>query len=231
MKIWELNRSKDIVSKDTLRTQIRKYILDNINNGTFRPGERIVETKLAKELNVSQAPVREAILELSVMGLLEERPYSGTIVRKLTAEDIEDIYNTRAFIEEYAVKRAAKRITEEQLQAFLPIFEEMEAAVQNHDTEAFMAADVRFHALVMDAAQSNALKRVWEILRMGEWTALTLQATSRSLKELMDDHKVIYQHISNHADHSAGAAMFLHIKNFTNELIAYISKQEEQPEQ
>ena len=42
---------------------------------------------------VSQAPVREAILELAAMGLLEERPYSGSFVRKLTAEDIEDIYN------------------------------------------------------------------------------------------------------------------------------------------
>ena len=193
----------------------------------FKPGERIVETKLARELNVSQAPVREAILELTVMGLLERRPYSGTIVRDLTAEDIEDIYNTRAFIEQYAAKRAAKRVTDEQLKAFERILEEMEIAVKNGCTKDFMAADIQFHELVMDNAQSNALKQIWKILCMGEWTALTLQATSRSLEELLYDHKMIYQYLASRSDHSAGSAMFLHIKNFTNELVAYISKQEE----
>jgi DNA-binding GntR family transcriptional regulator len=216
------------LKKDTMRSQIKKYIQDCIKEGTFKPGQRILETGLAKELNVSQAPVREAMLELAVMGLLEERPYSGTFVRKLTAEDIEDIYNTRAFIEEYAAKRAAKRITPEQLQAFLPIFEQMEAAVRNSDAEEFKAADVRFHELVMDAAGSKALKRAWKVLQMGEWTSFTLQATRRSLTELLEEHKIIYRHLESGSDHSAGAVMFLHIKNFTNELVEYIQKQEEQ---
>lgn len=103
------------VIKGTLRKEIRRYIQEQIASGRFQAGDRIVETQLAKELDVSQAPVREAILELAAMGLLEERPYSGTFVRKLTAEDIEDIYNTRAFIDEYAARQAAKRITDEQL--------------------------------------------------------------------------------------------------------------------
>jgi DNA-binding GntR family transcriptional regulator len=218
------------VHKNTMRTQIKKYIQDCIKKGIYKPGDRIPETGLAKELNVSQAPVREAILELSVMGLLEERPYSGTYVRELTAEDIEDIYNTRAFIEEYAARRAAKRMTDEQLQAFLPILDQMELAVQNNDVDLFNTADIKFHELVLDGAQSKALKRAWEVLHMGEWTSFTLQATKRSLHELVEDHKAIYQHLLNHADHSAGAAMFLHIKNFTNELVAFIAAKEEPKE-
>jgi len=218
------------ISKNTMRTQIKKYIQDCIRRGVYKPGDRIPETGLAKELKVSQAPVREAMLELSVMGLLEERPYSGTYVRKLTAEDIEDIYNTRAFIEEYAARRAAKRMTDEQLQGFIDILEQMEVAVEQNDMDLFNIADIRFHELVLDGAQSKALKRTWEALQMGEWTAFTLQATKRSLRELLEDHKAIYQHLLNHADHSAGAAMFLHIKNFTNELVAYITAKEEEME-
>ncbi|WP_213951006.1 GntR family transcriptional regulator [Tepidanaerobacter syntrophicus] len=215
------------LGKDTLRTEIMRYILEEINKGNFKPGERIVETKLAKELNVSQAPVREAILELSVMGILERRPYSGTVVRQLTPEDIEDIYNTRAFIEEYAAKRAAKLVTDEQLKAFETTLKEMEVAAKNDRIKDFMAADIEFHELVLDAANSKALKHIWEILSMGEWTALTLQVTSRSLKELLYDHKMIYQYLAAHSDHSAGAAIFLHIKNFTNELVAYFEKYEQ----
>ena len=83
--------------KSTMRREIRTYIQRQIAQGVYRPGDRIVETQLAREMNVSQAPVREALLELAAMGLVEERPYSGTFVRHLKASDIEDIYNTRAF--------------------------------------------------------------------------------------------------------------------------------------
>ena len=60
-------------AKETLRSNIKDYIQKQIADGVYQPGDRIVETRLAKELEVSQAPVREAILELSAMGLLEER--------------------------------------------------------------------------------------------------------------------------------------------------------------
>ena len=87
-----------------MRREIRTYIQRQIAQGVYRPGDRIVETQLAREMNVSQAPVREALLELAAMGLVEERPYSGTFVRHLKASDIEDIYNTRAFLDEYAAR-------------------------------------------------------------------------------------------------------------------------------
>lgn len=104
---------KRLSAKETLRSNIRDYIQKQIAEGVYKPGDRIVETRLAKELDVSQAPVREAMLELATMGLLEERPYSGTYVRNLSVTEIEDIFDIRAFIEEYAAKRAAKRVTDE----------------------------------------------------------------------------------------------------------------------
>ena len=91
-----------------LRSNIKDYILQKIAEGRYQSGDRIVETQLARELNVSQAPVREAILELATMGLLEERPYSGRYIRQFTIAEIEDIFATRAFVEEYAARRAAQ---------------------------------------------------------------------------------------------------------------------------
>ena len=79
------NETKKDIAKGTLRKEIQSYIQEQIASGRFKAGDRIVETQLAKELNVSQAPVREAKLELAAMGLLEERPYSGSFVRQLTA--------------------------------------------------------------------------------------------------------------------------------------------------
>lgn len=205
----------------TMRSQVRQYIQEQIRSGAFKPGDRIVETRLAKELNVSQAPVREAMLELSVMGMLEERPYSGTFVRKLTREDIDDIYNMRAFVEEYAAKRAAKRITPEQLEAFKPVFADMEKATKTKDYEWFAECDIRFHELIIEAAGSNALMNMWRLLRMAQWTSITLAATQQSLEQICHTHEVILEHIRRGADHSAGAEMFLHIRSFIYDMEKY----------
>ena len=206
----------ETASKETLRKRIRNYIQHQIASGRFQAGDRIVETQLARELNVSQAPVREAILELAAMGLLEERPYSGSFVRKLTAEDVEDIYNTRAFLDEYAARQAARNITEQQLV-------EMEALLQRMDE----AEDYQALAeMDMDAAGSPALKRTWENLRLVEWTELSAAVTQSTLEELAKQHWRLFQLLKQHADHAAGAYMFIHIKNFGEELKRYLQQRE-----
>lgn len=215
------NETRRDIAKGTLRKEIRCYIQEQIASGRFKAGDRIVETQLAKELNVSQAPVREAILELAAMGLLEERPYSGSFVRQLTAADIEDIYNTRAFIDEYAARQAAKRITEEQLSEMEALLHRMDTAKDIHE---FVEMDITFHGLVVDATGSPALKRMWEGLRLVEWTGLSAAVTRNSLPELAKQHWEIYRLLKKHADHTVGAYVFLHIKNFGDELKRYFAK-------
>lgn len=213
----------ETASKETLRKRIRNYIQHQIASGRFQAGDRIVETQLARELNVSQAPVREAILELAAMGLLEERPYSGSFVRKLTAEDVEDIYNTRAFLDEYAARQAARNITEQQLVEMEALLQRMDEA---EDYQALAEMDMEFHAMVVDAAGSPALKRTWENLRLVEWTELSAAVTQSTLEELAKQHWRLFQLLKQHADHAAGAYMFIHIKNFGEELKRYLQQRE-----
>ena len=213
----------ETASKETLRKRIRNYIQHQIASGRLQAGDRIVETQLAKELNVSQAPVREAILELAAMGLLEERPYSGSFVRKLTAEDVEDIYNTRAFLDEYAARQAARNITEQQLVEMEALLQRMDEA---EDYQALAEMDMEFHAMVVDAAGSPALKRTWENLRLVEWTELSAAVTQSTLEELAKQHWRLFQLLKQHADHAAGAYMFIHIKNFGEELKRYLQQRE-----
>ena len=201
--------------KRTLRKEICDYIQDQIAQGRFRPGDRVVETQLAKELNVSQAPVREAILELSAMGLLEERPYAGCIVRRMTADDIADIYNVRAHIDEYAARLAAQRITDQQLEDMEHLLREMDDAP---DIQKFVQKDIAFHTMVVDAAGSPALFRMWQNLRLSEWTNLSVAATECSLERLKHHHWQIFHLLKAHDAHGAGAYMFLHIKGFGDEL-------------
>lgn len=215
-------RGTRLPAKETLRSNIKDYIQQQIAEGVYLPGDRIVETKLARELNVSQAPVREAILELATMGLLEERPYSGTYVRNLSIAEIEDIFETRAFVEEYAARRAAKHATAEQLNQMEDILKEMDG---NRELNRFVHLDMEFHSVVMDAAGSSALKRAWKILRMSEWTYLCAAITTVSLDDMIKQHWNIFRLIKNCSAESAGAYMFLHIKGFGEELAQYFEQQ------
>ncbi len=80
----------------SLREQIREHIVEGIVSGRWKPGERIVERRIAIELEVSQTPVREALRELEALRLIESAPNKGVRVRNLTAADLEEIYPVRA---------------------------------------------------------------------------------------------------------------------------------------
>ena len=92
---------------------------------------------------------------------------------------------------------------------------EMDRAENPHD---FVEKDIAFHAMVVDAAGSPALKKVWDSLRLVEWTGLSVAVTRNTLPELAKQHWRIFRLLERHADHTAGAYMFLHIKNFGDEL-------------
>lgn len=173
-------------------------------------------------MNVSQAPVREAILEMVALGMLEERPYSGHFVRALGPKEIEDIYQTRAVVEEYAAQRAADRATEDQLAEMKRLLQEMDA---KRDLDRFVHQDMEFHNLVMDAAESAALKRAWSMLRMAEWTYIAAAITKSSLEEMIQQHWTIFRYLEARQAHSAGAYMYLHIKGFGEEVSQHFADQ------
>ena len=194
-------------AKETLRTNIKDYIQKQIAAGVYRPGDRIVETQLAREMNVSQAPVREAILEMVALGMLEERPYSGHFVRALGPKEIEDIYQTRAVVEEYAAQRAADRATEDQLAEMKRLLQEMDA---KRDLDRFVHQD---------------MERAWSMLRMAEWTYIAAAITKSSLEEMIQQHWTIFRYLEARQAHSAGAYMYLHIKGFGEEVSQHFADQ------
>lgn len=216
------------LQRSTLREQIKDYIYTQIKSGVYEPGSRISETGLARELGVSQSPVREAILELSAMGLLEEKPYSGTFVRKLTPEDIEDIYDVRAYIEKYAITRAVKFMTDEEINAIQPVIDEMEKAVSDKNVKAFNDTDINFHRLILEGAKSNTLMRVWKTLQMGQWTSYTLMRTKKSLENLLEEHKLIYNHLIDRESDKASSAIYSHIKNLCHDVITHMESSNEE---
>ena len=123
-------KRKPIEKRPLYREEIGNAIRDAIASGDLKPGDRIVETQWAKDLGVSQSPVREAIRELEMMGLVENIPYQGSIVRKITVQDLKDAYRVRMYLEVLGIQSAVEEAKEEDLEELNEILLNMEAAAQ-----------------------------------------------------------------------------------------------------
>ncbi|WP_435822696.1 GntR family transcriptional regulator [Microbispora bryophytorum] len=158
------------VVRSPLRDQIRQTVLDDLSNGRWKPGDRIVERRMAAELGVSQAPVREALRELEALRLIESAPNKGARVRRLTRSDLREVYQVRAGLEETAVRLGRPRV--EALRTHLGRLHEAAAAGALHDQ---VRHGVAFHREIVKASGNDVLLSVWESLGIEVWTHLSIR--------------------------------------------------------
>jgi DNA-binding GntR family transcriptional regulator len=163
----------DAVRAPLLRDQVRRALYEALRTGQLQPGDRIVELRLAREMEVSQSVVREALRELEQMGLVESFPNRGTYVRRITREDASEIYSMRANLESFAVHLALPRLAPQDFTILEEHIERMLAAARAGDEQRFVDEDVSFHRLIITAANHRLLLRTWEGINPFNWTFVT----------------------------------------------------------
>ena len=99
----------------SLGSRVFQKIRDNILNGTYKENDELRETAIGKELGVSRTPVREALRQLELEGLVTIIPNRGAYVSGISHKDIWDIYKIRSMLEGLCARWGAEHITEEQL--------------------------------------------------------------------------------------------------------------------
>jgi len=170
-----------------LSDQIREFIVDGITSGRWEPGERIVERRIATELDVSQGPVREALRQLETLRLIESTPNRGARVREFTEEDLGEIFPVRAGLEqtaaELALPRMAGRVERLERQS-----ENLDEATRAGDTVAQIRHAIDFHREIVTASGNRLLIAVWESLRIEIWTTLSLRLHKTDLHEKSAEH-------------------------------------------
>ncbi|MEU0938874.1 MULTISPECIES: GntR family transcriptional regulator [unclassified Embleya] len=174
-----------------LREQIRQYVTEAVVAGRWAPGERIVERRVAVELGVSQAPVREALRELEQLGLVESEPNKGVRVRSFSEHDLREIYPVRAGLEETAARLALPRIDDERLAALDRHVAALHAASADGDAGAQIRHGVAFHREIVAASGNALLRSVWEALGIEVWTTLSIRVYRMDLQENAADHEPI----------------------------------------
>ncbi|MEW6425842.1 MAG: GntR family transcriptional regulator [Bacillota bacterium] len=207
MKSIEIEYSIPL-KKRVLRDEVKNYLLEVILAGKFEPGDRIIETQIAKDLGVSQAPVREAIRDLEQMGILETQPYKGTYVRTFSVQDLKNVYDVRAELEGLAIRTAVKEMSEEEVAALEEITEQMVNSAG--DLKKQIPLDIAFHEIIIKASRNNILEKVWYSVSIPYWTYLGTYYYKYDMAQLVKRHLPILEAIRNRDAKKAEQLMRLH---------------------
>jgi DNA-binding GntR family transcriptional regulator len=164
-------------------TTLRTAILD----GTLAGGTRLVQTELAADLNISTTPLREALRDLSVEGLVVMDPHRGAMVRRIDIAEVREIYELRMTLEPLMVRRVAARITPEQLARA----EELALRMQEEsDMGSWAELNREFHAVFGEPDHGSRLAGILANLRdsASPYVSLSLRARPEQVPEANHEH-------------------------------------------
>lgn len=178
----------------SLTSLIFDKIREDILNDKYHAGDKIVEAKLADELGVSRTPVREALKQLELDGLVDNIPNRGVVVKGISNQDIHDIYTIRVAIEGIAARWAVERMDDQVVEDLKEIYDLMEFYTFKGDLDKIFELNTRFHETIYMATKSRYLEQVLKDFQLfiKSTRNKSLQCTGRSSAAL-DEHKAILE--------------------------------------
>ena len=197
-----------------------EWLRDSIMRGDLKPGERLVEHKLAATLGIGQPTLREALKELELLGFVRKIPKKGTRVTKLTKDDFRDILEVRMALESVAIERAAVRMDSNQLAALRACVDGMEVAAGRFDLAEFHRHDVEFHRILWEAADNGYLSLALERTAFGLFAFVLLQRQPEAATEFLSavkQHRRMLQGLKSGDPEEARRAFVESTLEFWNE--------------
>lgn len=145
-------------------TEVFQVLRDAILSGRLQAGDPLKEAHLARQLRVSQVPVREALLRLEHFGLVVRIQDKGTSVTKLSRAEMRDLLEVRAHLEDLAFRRAAQHLTQKALKELRDCVADFENKIAQNNCYGAAAADLRFHRAVWRCSGNKVLESTLERL-------------------------------------------------------------------
>ena len=206
----EIDQQEYIPLRDVVFNTLRQAII----KGDLKPGERLLEIKLADMLGVSRTPVREAIRKLELEGLVTMMPRRGATVLGITKKHLQDVLEIRCALEELALELACCRITPEQLEKLLHLEKLLEEKKESDDAFELSDIDEKFHEQIYQATNNPRLIQMLANLReqMYRYRLEYMKAKDKR-SGLIQEHNQIINALENRDSKAGRNAIREHIVN------------------
>lgn len=209
-----------------LRDVVLKTIRQAILTGDLKPGERLMEIHLAEKLGVSRTPIREAIRQLELEGLVVMIPRKGATVAHLSSKTTSEVLEVRLALDELAVKLACERITDSEIDELKSANVAFEEAVEAGDTKEITACDIAFHDIILNASKNARLTQIVNNLAEQLYRyRFEYIKDSSGWQSLISEHRMITDAIVKKDADLAIKAMRVHIKNQENSILRLINRE------
>lgn len=158
--------------------EVLQILREAILSGELQPGDPLKEAHLARQLNVSQVPVREALLQLEHLGLVVRVPDKGTTVTKLSRAEMLELLEVRAHLEDLAFRLAAQNLTDDAVKKLRDCVADLESKIAENNYYGAAEADLHFHRTVWSYSGNRILESTLERLCTSVFAFLSIRRHS-----------------------------------------------------
>ena len=178
---------------DTLRKKVLNYLREKILSGVISPDERLVETRIAKEIGVSRTPVREALHNLEQERLVKAIPRVGYVVTRMQQEEVEEICEIRVAIEGLALNRAIERAQKQLAKDLRKNIFKQRNEISKGNLRGYVELDAQFHEVSATLSGSSRLLEMTMMLRrhMLRFRIQSLYIIETVLKSLKGHERIL----------------------------------------
>lgn len=186
-----------MLKSKNLAYEIAEILSDRIIRMEIKPGERILEAKIAKEFSVSQSSVREALRVMEQSGLVEINQRRGTYVTQLTIQDIEILYDLITDLYALLIRKAMENKSAANVQKIVEVARKIETAAEKNDVDNYFNSIFELAIVAIEAVNSPLLKKVitdsWPNKRRVEY--MTLKMRKHELKNNLKYFKLLEKYM------------------------------------
>ena len=195
----------------TLRAHVVKVLSADILSGKYKPGDRLNESQIARELKMSRIPVREALSQLQEQGLVQNRERRGMFVTNIGPEEVLQISSLRIILETEALRLAQARMTHE----ILAVLDNLVSRMDNWNGTLLEAAalDLEFHRTLWKAAGNPYLERALNALMVPLFAHKTLEHVTRDVRRWrMSHHHILLDAVAGRSNDDPQAVLLTHMR-------------------
>lgn len=205
------------------RGTIVQSLLADVFQGRLQAGQHLVTQNLAERFGVSHTPIREALISLAAIGVIDLQPNRGAVVRRVTARDVREVCQVRKALECEATRSACGRIAPAELQSLAAEFKQLSATASRGGRRVIAKAralDSRLHDLIASscgnaflANEINRLKILFRVFRDVAWEHDGANNDFHRLSEESREHLAIVEALLAEDRRASAVAMSRHIRS------------------
>jgi DNA-binding GntR family transcriptional regulator len=217
-----------IQDSETIRKKVYTYVRDQILSGRITPNHRLIETKIAQEIGTSRTPVREALHNLEMEGLVQAIPRIGYRVKGISAQEVEEICEIRSVIEGLAARWALEKAPDKAVKDLKRNISLTKAKISQGEIRAFIDLDAQFHEIIARCSGSTRLLEMSQSLR-GHMLRYRVQSifSEETVQQALKGHLKILQAIEKGEAAEVLQAMQQHLEESKQSILRHALKKEE----